>query len=639
MLKGQRGSRYTRASARVTNPNQLSETARFGPFTLDLRTGELERDGGRIRLQGQPAQFLVLLVSRAGELVTREDLRAKLWPEDTFVDFDHGQNNAVNRVREALGHSAGSPRYIETIPRKGYRFIGEIDAPSQAPAPPIENTPSSSFLARASSRRAVVLSAMVILVVAGWGWYRFHEKSFLATTRIQSLAVLPLANLSGDPGQEYFADGMTDELTTALAKISALRVTSRTSTLSYRDTRKPIGQIARELNVDAIVEGSVARSGNRVRITAQLIDARNDRHMWAESYERDLSDILNTQNAVAVEIAQQVRATLTPAERDAFAVRSAVVPEAYDAYLRGRKELGKQRLEAFRKGSEYFQQAITLDRLYAPAYAGLADSYSLMVNYSALPPLEAFPRAKSAALKALDLDHNLAEAHTSLAFVKHHFDWDWRGAEDEYKLSIRLDPNNAITRLRYAELLSNLARHDEAIDQIRLARESDPLSLVVQSNMGRFLYYARRYDEAIATFKQVLVADPHRSWSRLGLALCYEQKNMYPESLKEMETLRAEFNGEDGISAAHLFARMGKPQDARRVLKYHEQPAPDGAQDWVFIAAVYAQLGEKDKAFQWLGRAYQNRDYFMSFLETDPFMDPLRQDPRFQDMLRRVGFP
>jgi tetratricopeptide (TPR) repeat protein len=341
---------------------------------------------------------------------------------------------------------------------------------------------------------------------------------------------------------------------------------------------------------------------------------------------------------VAREIAQQVQAKLTPAERDALAVRNTVVPEAYDAYLRGRKELGKQRQEAFRKGLEYFQQAIALDRLYAPAYAGLADSYSLLVNYSALPPQEAFPRAKSAAMKALDLDHNLAEAHTSLAFVRHHFDWDWAGAEAEYKLAIRLDPNNAITRLRYAELLSNLARHDEAIEEISVARELDPLSLVVRSNLGRFLYYARRYDEAIPEFKQVLAADPHRSWSRANLALCYEQKRMYTESLAEMETVRAEFNGQEGISQAHLFASMGRLQDARRVLKYHEQPAPDGVQDWVFIAAVYAQLGEKDRAFQWLNQGYQNRDYFMTFIETDPYMDPLREDPRFTEMLSRVGF-
>lgn len=321
MLGGHRGVGIYSSVSQVASPTQLPGARRFGPFELDLHTGELKRDGSRLRLQGQPAQFLVLLVSRPRELITREELRAKLWPEDTFVDFDHGLNNAVNRIREALGDSAASPRYIETIPRKGYRFIGqcfitESETSSPASALANESAPAAAFLRQAAARRALVLvSAGVFLlaVTVGWGWYRFHEKSLAAPAEIQTLAVLPLANLSGDPGQEYFADGMTDELTTALAKISALRVTSRTSTLSYRDSRKPIQQIARELNVDAIVEGSVARSGNRVRIRAQLIDARSDRHMWAESYERDLSDILNAQNTVAVEIAQQVRAKLTPA--------------------------------------------------------------------------------------------------------------------------------------------------------------------------------------------------------------------------------------------------------------------------------------------------------------------------------------
>jgi tetratricopeptide (TPR) repeat protein len=340
-----------------------------------------------------------------------------------------------------------------------------------------------------------------------------------------------------------------------------------------------------------------------------------------------------------LEIAHQVSATLTPAEREALAAHNTIVPEAYDAYLRGRKELGKQRQEALRKGLEYFQQAIALDRLYAPAYAGLADSYSLLANYSALPPLDAFPKAKSAAMKALELDHNLAEGHIALAYVKHHFDWDWAGAEEEYKVALQLDPNNAITHLRYAEFLSNSARHDEAIREIRLAHELDPLSLVIQSNTGRLLYYARRYDEAITELKQVLAADPHRVFARVNLAQCYEQKGMYAESSAEMQTIRAEFHGQEGIGEAHLFASMGKIQEARRILKFQEQPPPDGAQIWQFIAGVYARLGEKDRAFQWLDQGYQNRDFFMTFVKTDPAMDPLRSDPRFAALLKKIGFP
>ncbi|HKF22617.1 MAG TPA: winged helix-turn-helix domain-containing protein [Candidatus Angelobacter sp.] len=610
-----------------------------GKLRVDLDRYELTVDGKRVKLERQPMDLLILFVQKRGELVTREEIIDKLWGKDVFVDVDRGINSAVRKIRTALGDDPANPHCLETVVGKGYRFIGEIEAIGL----PEEGKPSLAAAVARPRRigRGLVASLALSAVVAAavWAWLRWRQSTVSASAPIRSIAVLPLANLSGDAAQEYFADGMTDELTTDLAKISALRVTSRTSAMRYRDARGPVQQIAQELKVDAIIEGSVARSGNRVRITAQLIDARNDRHLWAESYERDLKDVLDVQNTVALEIAHQVRATLTPAERELLAAHSTVVPEAYDAYLRGRKELGKQRQEALRKGLEYFQQAITLDRLYAPAYAGLADSYSLLVNYSALPPLEGFPKAKAAALKALELDHNLAEAHNALAYVKYHFDLDWAGAEEEYKLSIQLDASNAVTHLRYAELLSNLARHDEAIREVRLAHELAPLSLVIQSNIGRLLYYARRYDEAIPELQQILAADPHRVFSRVHLAKCYEEKRMYPESLAEMEKVRAEFNGQEGIGEAHLYAVLGRVQDARRVLKYQEQPPPDGAQNWQWIAGVYAALGDKDRAFQWLDQAYQNRDFFLTFIKTDPAMDPLRSDPRFAAMLKKIGFP
>jgi TolB-like protein/DNA-binding winged helix-turn-helix (wHTH) protein len=605
---------------------------------VDVSRYELTVNGKRVKLERQPMDLLILFVCKKGDLVTREEIIDKLWGKDVFVDVDSSINSAVRKIRTALGDDPGQPRYLETVVGKGYRFIGDVEVVGQPHDTPVTaGVPPKSADKR--TKHILAGAALVAAVlIATWAWVRWHQGVASASAPIHSIAVLPLANLSGDPAQEYFADGMTDELTTDLAKISALRVISRTSAMRYRDAHGPIQQIAQELKVDALIEGSIARSGNRVRITAQLIDARSDRHLWAESYERDLSDVLNVQSAVALEIAHQVRATLTPAEREALATHNTIVPEAYDTYLRGRKELGKQRQEALRKGLECFQQAIALDRLYAPAYAGLADSYSLLANYSALPPLDAFPKAKSAAIKALELDHNLAEGHIALAYVKHHFDWDWPGAEEEYKAAFQLDPNNAITHLRYAEFLSNSARHDEAIREIRLAHELDPLSLVIQSNIGRLLYYARRYDEAIPELKQVLAADPHRVFARVHLAECYEQKGMYAESFAEMKIVRAEFHGQEGIGHAHLFASMGKVQDARRILKYQEQP-PDGAQNWQFIAGVYAGLGEKDRAFQWLEQGYQNRDFFMTFAKTDPAMDPLRSDPRFAALLKKIGFP
>jgi len=608
---------------------------------VDVSRYELSLNGKRVKLERQPMDLLILFVLKKGELVSREQIIDKLWGKDVFVDVDSSINSAVRKIRTVLGDDPAQPHYLETVVGKGYRFIGEVEVvglPPEPPADPAKTAPAApgNRIGRALTAGAAVL---VVLALAAWLGIRWRQGVASASGPIHSIAVLPLANLSGDPGQEYFADGMTDELTTDLAKIGALRVISRTSAMRYRNAHEPVQQIAQELKVDAVIEGSIARSGNQVRITAQLIDARSDRHLWAESYERDLSDILNVQNTVALEIAHQVRATLTPAEREALAAHNTVVPEAYDAYLRGRKELGKQRQEALRKGLEYFQQAIALDRLYAPAYAGLADSYSLLVNYSALPPLDAFPKAKSAAFKALELDHNLAEAHTALAYVKHHFDWDWTGAEEEYKAALHLDPNNAITHLRYAEFLSNLARHDEAIREVRLAHDLDPLSLVIQSNIGRLLYYARRYDEAIPELKQVLALDPHRVFARVHLAKCYEEKGMFSESLAEMATVRAEFNGQEGIGEAHLYASMSRIQDARRILKYQEQPPPDGAQNWQWIAGVYARVGEKDRAFQWLDQAYQNRDFFMTFVNTDPAMEPLRSDPRFAAMLSKMAFP
>jgi TolB-like protein/DNA-binding winged helix-turn-helix (wHTH) protein/Tfp pilus assembly protein PilF len=611
-----------------------------GRLRVDLSRYELSVNGRRVRLERQPMDLLIFFAHRRGALVSREEIIDRLWGKDTFVDADRSINSAVRKIRHALGDDPAHPHFLETVVGKGYRFVGEVELvgaaetpgvaiPAQIPAVPARQGRTKRVLLVPGG----VLLAVIVAIVSVW-LLRGRP-----AVDIHSIAVLPLANLSGDTAQDYFADGMTDELTTDLAKIRSLKVISRTSTLRYSGTRKSLRQIAQELQVDAIVEGSVVRSGDKVRITAQLIDARTDRHLWAESYERDLRDVLNVQNAVALEIARQIRATLSPDERDALAANSTVVPEAYDAYLRGRAELGGQRQQALRKGLEDFQHAIALDRLYAPAYAGLADSYSLLANYGAMPPLEAFPRAKAAALKALELDSNLAEGHTSLAWIKHHFDWDWAGAEAEYKQAMQLDPSNAITHLRYAEFLSNVGRHEEAIREVRLAHELAPLSLVIQANIGRLFYYAHRYDEAIPELKRVLALDPHRVFARVHLARCYEQKHMFTEALAEMETVRTEFHGQEGLGEAHLYASMGRIADAQRVLKYQEQPPPDGAQNWVFIAEVYAQLGNKDQAIRWLDQGYENRDFFMTFIKTEPQLDSLHADARFAALLKKVGFP
>jgi len=631
------------------------QPVRFGDFVLDLQAGQLRKHGLRIKLQEQPFQILVMMLERPGEVVTREELRQRLWPSDTFVDFDHGLNNAINRLREALNDSAEAPRFIETLPRKGYSFIAKVnDCASTAS----QSTTLSEFIetedAKVARGQAVVtaktspapslhrvkrlvaacagISAALIL----WIYLDGERPMGINAARIQSVAVLPLDNLSGDPAQEYFAAGMTEELTTQLGKISSLRVVSRTSAQKYHAVNAAAPQIARELKVDAIVEGSVLRFGNRVRITTQLIDAAHDKHLWAESYERDIGDVLAVQNTVALEIARQVRARLTSGEQQRLEQHAPVNPGAYDAYLRGRYSQTTQTADGLKDGLPAFQQAINLDPTYAPAYAGLADTYSLLANYQVLSPSEAFPQAAAAARKSLQLDPALAEAHVAAAYPEHHFTWEWPVAEREYKTAIMLNPSYANAHSRYAEYLSSMGRHEEAIAEMRRAMELDPLSLVYTSNLGRFLYHARRYDEAIEVLKQTLALDPNRVYARVHLAMSYEEKGMYAESLQEWKTITPSFGGRLGPGWAHFYARTGQQEKAKQIVERLRREAGDS--DWFLIAGVYASLGQKDAAFACLERAYSKHDFFLVFLAVHPYMDPLRSDPHYSELVRRMGF-
>jgi TolB-like protein/DNA-binding winged helix-turn-helix (wHTH) protein/Flp pilus assembly protein TadD len=654
---------------------------RFGAFELDLRSGELRKGGVLLNLPPQPFKILVLLATHPGQLVTREEIQRQIWGRETFVDFEQGLNFAVNKIRTTLGDEAGTPRYIETLPRRGYRFVAPVEeigaspgllgrrlleagpprqpsagegaqeGPVHSPIGPTERAlgstafkgvvpePQSKSVNRGIQgktwlRLVAILVACIAVGLFTWRRTRFQTPQ-VSRAQIHSLAVLPLDNLSGDPSQDYFADGMTDELITDLGKISALQVTSRTSIMHYKGTRRTLPEIARELNVDALVEGSVVRSGNRVRITAQLIQASNDRHLWADSYQRDLDDLLSVQDSVALEIARQVRIRLTSSEQQRLERHKAVNAAAYDAYLMGRYSLTTQSADGIKKGLPAFQRAIAIDPTYAPAYAGLADSYSLLANYFVLSPREAFPLAEVPARKALELDPDSPEAHTAFAYPEHHYQWDWAGAEREYKTALALNPSYATAHLRYAELLSNLGRHDEALAEIRRARELDPLSLLMRSSVGRFLYYARRYDEAIPELKKTLELDPSRVYARLYLALCYEGKGSYAEALNEFEQFSAAFGGVPSVGLAHLYAVKGETEKARQIVKGLRSDAGDS--DWVFLSGVYAALGEKDEAFDCLQKAYQTHDFYLSFVKVDPHLDPLRSDARFVELLRRIG--
>ena len=434
---------------------------RFGVFELDLRAGELRKHGLRIRLQEQPFQVLALLLEHPGEVVTREELQKKLWPADTFVDFDHGLNKAISKIREALSDSVESPRFVETVARRGYRFLAEVKVVDTAPArsPELATLPHpvaeagdrgdltgkpvmpKHFLSSLAWKISAFVLLLLVVSLSAWKLHSWNRPSLV----IRSLAVLPLESLSNDASQDYFADGMTDELISDLGQISALRVISRTSVMAYKHARKPLPQIARELNVDAVVEGTVLRSGDRVRITAQLIDASSDKHLWSQSYEGELRDTLGLQNQVARAIADQIRINVNPQEQAALKNVKVVNPQAYESFLKGRYFWNKRTADGLKVALAYFNQATDEDPKYAQAYSGLADTYSLLGDwqYAVMTPKEALPKAKAAAIKALELDSTLGEAHNSLAFCLDGFDWDFDSAGKEFRRAIELNSGYA----------------------------------------------------------------------------------------------------------------------------------------------------------------------------------------------------
>ena len=466
-----------------------------------------------------------------------------------------------------------------------------------------------------------------------------------AAPRIESLAVLPLANLSGDPQQEYFADGMTEELITNLGKIGALRVISRTSVMQYKQTKKPLPTIAQELNVEAVVEGSVLRSGKRVRITAQLIDAKAERHLWAESYERNLGDILGLQSEVAEAIARQVRAKLTPQEKTRLASAPPVNPEAYEACLQGRYHLTRYTGDDVKKAMECFRFAIEKDSAYAMGYVGLAKSYNLLPYFAPVPPKEAFPQAKRIATQALRLDETSAEAHAALGFISAAYDWDWSGAEKEFQQALELNPGLAGSHVNYGWFLAWLGRFEEALAEARRGRELDPLSLPAIRNVGAILYCARNYDQAISEWQRALERDPNYVLVNADLGRAYVQKRKYAEAIVQFQKAAKLLGAEPGGVATNeawlgnALALADRKQDALQIIDLLKERSERMYVPPISFAMVYTGLGDKDKAFTWLERAYQDRCGDMQLLRVLPVWDPLHSDPRFQELLRRMKFP
>jgi len=634
---------------------QPRRAVRFGVFEVDLAAGELRKHGIRIKLRGeQPFQVLSILLEHPGEVITREELCKKLWPADTFVDFEHSLATAIGKIREALGDSADNPRYIETLPRRGYRFIANVTVLSADPLNKVElatrdiprakDHGQAEFAGKADVPQPqpwprawkISGSALVLTLVILVAWI-VHSAS-RPSSNIRSLAVLPLENLSGDASQDYFADGMTDELITDLGQISALRVISRTSVMPYKRVRKSLPQIARELNVDAVVEGTVLRSGEQVRITAQLIQASADKHLWAESYEGDLRDTLALQKKVARAIAEQIRIELTPQEQAVLKNVKVVNPEAYEDYLKGRYFWNKRTADGLKKAIDYFNQAIEKDPNYAQAYSGLADSYALLGDweYGVLAPKEAFPRAKAAATKALELDNSLGEAHTSLAFSLDLFDWDWASAEREFRRAIELNPGYATAHHWYAWHLSEMGRNSEAIAEMRKAEDLDPLSLIISADVAEILLVAHSYDQAIEQSRKTIDMDPNFAVAHYELGQALVQKHMYKEAIAELQKA-IELSGGSTTCTSNLafaYAASGRRKEAEKILSDLKNRSKQNASE---IALMYVGLNEKDEAMAWLEKAYEER--FNPSILLRPVFDPLRSDPRFQNLVRRIGLP
>jgi TolB-like protein/DNA-binding winged helix-turn-helix (wHTH) protein/Flp pilus assembly protein TadD len=631
---------------------------RFGVFEVDLRSGELRKHGLRIRLQEQPFQVLGMLLVHAGQVVTREELQKKLWPADTFVDFDHGLNKAVNKIRDALGDSAESPRFVETVARRGYRFLAEVKGADEIAVRSPESAPAQLAHASQTSDRAEFLeqaamlqrrlpplawkiSAVVLLaVIAAFAAWKIHSRN-LPAPAIHSLAVLPLESLSNDASQDYFADGMTDELISDLGQISALRVISRTSVMGYKHARKPLPQIAHELNVDAVVEGTVLRSGDQVRITAQLIEASTDRHLWSQSYEGELRDTLVLQNKVAKAIAEQIRVSLNPQEQAALKKAKVVDPEAYESYLKGRYFWNKRTADGLKVARAYFEQAIEVDPKYAQAYSGLADTYALLGDwqYAVMTPKEAFPKAKSAAIKALELDSGLGEAHNSLAFCLDGFDWDFDAAGKEFQRAIELNPGYATAHHWYAWHLSLVGRNEEAILEMRKAESLDPLSLIINVDLAELLILAHSYDESMRQSKKAIEMDADFALAHNQLGQAYLQKHMNGEAVAELQKAVQLSDGSPTCLAnlARAYAASGRKGEAEKILSDLKRRSNPNSSFVPEIATIYVALGAQDQAMDWLEKGYEER--FNPGVLLRPGFDPLRSEPRFKDLLRRIGFP
>jgi TolB-like protein/DNA-binding winged helix-turn-helix (wHTH) protein/Tfp pilus assembly protein PilF len=615
-------------------------------------------------MNGQSFKILSALLEEPGRAVSREELRRRLWPQGTFVDFDHSLNAAVNRLRDRLGDSAEKPRYIQTLPGFGYRFVGDVQKIGVLPetredtgaraltegqpdtaAPVGEIKAALEALAPVSTGhtpvrrmtftvyRRLAVAALIALLATVAGWLAIQKRA------IRSLAVLPLDNLSADSQDEYFSDGMTDQIIAGLSRIGALRVISRTSVMQYKRTHKALPAIARELNVDAIVEGSVIQSNGRVRVSSRLVRAQSETIVWEGTFERNIKDVLALQTELALKIAQAIRMNRNPGELSRTASSVAVDPELHQLYLKGRFYVNTGAEEGLHRAVQTFSNIIERDPDYAAAYAGLADAWSGLASVY-MPPREVMPKAKAAALKALQLDKDLDAAHAQLGFVSLFYDWDWDSAERYFKRTIELNPNSADGHDGYANLAAALGRFDDAIREIRIALDLDPLSIRVQNDAILVFLVARRYDDAIAQARRALEIEPHAAllWSSLGLV--HGQKGEIKQAVDDFESAaRIERTPTMLGFLAHGHALAGDKVRAASVLRELTEIASHRYVCPFEVATAYSTLGKMDEAFTWMNKGVSDRADCMTWLLTEPWLDRLRMDARYPELLRSVGLP
>ncbi len=608
-----------------------------GRFRLDLSRYQLLDGGSPVRLERQPMELLILLAERKGQLVTRDEIAARLWSSDVFVDADRNINSIVRKLRQALNDDPDNPEFLETVVGKGYRFVGPLEV---TPDPKDGSLEIASQEPRPQLRRNLLLAGVLgCLAIAFVSWFglRASRSGGAVLTPARSIAILPLENLSGDTSQEYFADGMTEELTSQLAQARELRVIAHTSVRQYEGSRKSIPEIARELHVDAVIEGSVLRSGNRVRITAQLIRAPSDQVIWTNTYERDLRDVLSLQRDIAVDIAERVKIHLASRAASPFAGARPLDPEAHDLYLQGLFHYEQNTENDLKEAIADYQKAIARDPTYAEAYAGVAESYVELGVFYWAPP-EAMPQAKFAALKALELNPNLSQAHVALGSVYYYYEWDWQAAEREAKMALALNPNDAYGRDVLASYYGTTGNFRDCLLEMQRARDLAPRSAEILGDTVFWAFFSRNYPLAIRFGESAIAAEPNNAFAQAFLGMAYAKQGDAAQALKHAD-LASKYDGGSLIASfrANVYALAGRKAEARAALKAVEKQRVEQYSCAYEIGAGYVLLGQANRGFDWLNNAYHGRSECMILLKVDPRLDSIRSDSRYKKLLRRVG--